>query len=194
MQTAAPASTSAASAVLAAPAPTPAPAPISQHQPPRSRLNPSVSSFLAPTLSASLLPTSSVTPVTAPTSSVAAFKDTFKPAKRDKAAGKSVHPFAENFYKVTKGKYDEQINNALMRLCSGDDKLRKFLCAYSASGPTANLNGTAEEWINFPLLCNLRSQFLKPTSHILTVRDALVSEEISADIFRRAPAMWVQAI
>jgi hypothetical protein len=145
-------------------------------------------------MSASSLPASSVTPVAAPTSSVAASKDTFKPTKRDKAAGESVYPFAENFYRVSKEKSDQQINDALMSLCSVDNKLGKFLRAYSASGPTADLNGTPEEWMNLPLLCNLRSQFLKPTSHILTMRDTLVSEEIDADIFRRTPAVWVQAI
>jgi hypothetical protein len=44
------------------------------------------------------------------------------------------------------------------------------------------------------LLCNLRSQFWKPTNHILMVRDTLVAEEIDADIFRKAPAVWVGAI
>jgi hypothetical protein len=40
----------------------------------------------------------------------------------------------------------------------------------------------------------LISQFLKPTSHILTAKDTLVAEEIDADLFRRAPAVWVGAI
>jgi hypothetical protein len=88
-----------------------APAPIPKLQPPRSSLNPSASPFLAPTLSALSLPVSSVTPVTAPTSSVAVSKDTFKPTKHHKTASKSVYPFAENFYRVTEGKSDEQIND-----------------------------------------------------------------------------------
>jgi hypothetical protein len=119
----------------------------------------------------------SVASVPAPASSVSpTSKDTFKPTKRNKAAGESVYPLAENFFKVTRKKSDKQINNALMSFCFGDDKLGKFLSAYSASGPTPRLNSTPDEWTRFPLLCDLRSQFLKSSSHILTVKDAIVSE------------------
>jgi hypothetical protein len=109
-------------------------------------------------------------PVPAPTSVI---KDTFKPTKRNKAAGEDVYTFAENFYKVMKGKSNEIIKNALVSLCSGDDDLGKFLAAHSSSGPTAQLNGTSKEWMQFPLLCNMRSQFLTSTSHILAVKDAI---------------------
>jgi hypothetical protein len=188
-QTAAPASTSAAPAVSEDPA---APAP--QLQLPRSGLNPLVSSFPVQTLLASSLPVPSIVTILAPVSSAIFSKNAFKPTKGDREAGKGIYLFAENFYKVTKGKPDQQINNALMSLCSGEDKLGKFCCAYSASGPTANLNGMPEQWSEQELLCNLRRQFLKPTSHILMVRDALVAEEIDADIFRRVPVVWVDAI
>jgi hypothetical protein len=114
--------------------------------------------------------------------------------KRDKAAGGDVYTFAESFYKVTKGKSNENINNALVSLCSGDHELGKFLSAHSSNVPIAQLNGTSEEWMCFPLLCNIRSQFLTSTCHILTVRDTIVSEEIDPNIFRRAPAMWVHDI
>jgi hypothetical protein len=79
-----------------------------QPQPQRhicSNLNPTASPFSAPTSSASL-PAPMMVPIPAPTSVI---KDTFKPTKRDKAAGKDVYTFAENFYKVTKGKSDKII-------------------------------------------------------------------------------------
>jgi hypothetical protein len=53
-------------------------------------------------------------------------KDTFKPTKCEKVAGEGVYPFAENYYRVTKGKLDQQINDALMSLCFGDDELGSF--------------------------------------------------------------------
>jgi hypothetical protein len=155
----------------------------------RSSLNPSVSSFSVPTSSPLSLPMPSIVPVSAPTSSVT--KDTFKPTNCDKEAGEDVFTFAENFYKVTKGKSNEIINNALVSLCSGDHELGKFLAAHSSGGPTARLNGISEEWMQFPLLCNMRSQFLTSTSHILTVEDAIMSKEIDANMFRRAPHVWV---
>jgi hypothetical protein len=127
-------SAAAAPASAAPAAPVSAPAPIPQHQPPRSSLNPSASPFLAPTSLASSLPASSVAPDTAPTSSVV--KDTFKTTKRDKAASEDVYTFAENFYKVTKEKSNENINNALVSLCSVDQELGKFLSAQSSNGPT----------------------------------------------------------
>jgi hypothetical protein len=112
----------------------------------------------------------------------------------DKAAGEDVYTFAENFYKVTKGKSNDIIINALVSLCSGDHDLGKFLSAHSSSGPTARLNGTSKECIKFPLLCNMRSQFLTSTSIILAVRDAIVTEDIDANMFRRAPQVWVHDI
>jgi hypothetical protein len=145
----------------------------------RSNLNPTASPFSAPISSASLpaslpasFPAPSMVPAPAPTSVI---KDTFKPTRCDKVAGEDVYTFAENFYKVTKGKYNKIINNTLISLCSGDHDLGKFLAAHPSSGPTAQLNGMSEEWMQFPLLCNMRSQFLTSTSHILAVRDAIVT-------------------
>jgi hypothetical protein len=94
----------------------------------------------------------SVVPIIAPVSSAIVLKDTVKPTKCDKAAGEGVYSFAENFYKVTKGKPNQQINDALMSLCPGDDELKKFLHVHSASGPTANLNGMPEQWSKQELL------------------------------------------
>jgi hypothetical protein len=145
-----------------------------------------------PTSSALSLQAPSIVPVSTPTSPVT--KDTFKHTKCDKAAGKDVYTFAENFYKVTKRKSNKIINNALVSLCSGNHKLGKFLAAHSSGSPAAQLNGTSEEWTQFPLLCNMRSQFLTLTSHIFAVKDAMVSKEINANMFRRAPQVWVHNI
>jgi hypothetical protein len=51
-----------------------------------------------------------------------------------------------------------------------------------------------EKWMKYPLLWSMRSQFLTSTSNILTVRDAIVTEEIEANMFRRAPQVWVHDI
>jgi hypothetical protein len=105
-----------------------------------------------------------------------------------------VYRFAANFYKVTKGKTHKNINDALISLCSGVYELGQFLSACSSNSPTAHLNGTAVEWGQYPLLCNLRSQFLVSTSHILAVKEVIISEEIDAEMFRRAPRVWVHAV
>lgn len=121
-------------------------------------------------------------------------KDTFKSTKRDKAAGEGVYSFAENFFRVTKDKPAQQIEEALMSLCSDDDELAKFLQTYSSSGLTTYFKATVKELVKQSLLCSLRSQFLKPTNHILVVRDVLLAKEIKCDIFRLAPSVWVGAI
>lgn len=155
----APASTLApASAQIQNPALTPAPVPVQLQLQPQlqsqshSNLNPWALSFPVPSLPASLLwaPLTTPTPPVASVSSPPApvLKVTFKPTKRDKAAGEDVYSFVENFFRVTKDKPNQQIENALMSLCSGDDELGKFVRTYSSSSPTAYLRSNwVFEWL-----------------------------------------------
>jgi hypothetical protein len=121
-------------------------------------------------------------------------KESFKSKGRDKASGEGVYAFAKNFYKVVKDKPPQRVEAVLMNLTSDDENLNTYLSTFSVSGPTASLNGTAEEWHWYPRLCNSRSLFLKPTSYMEDVRDKLLGEKVVYDTFRQVPTMWVGAI
>jgi hypothetical protein len=149
-----------AAPVTLAPAPTtvpphPAPAHIQQQiQQTQHVLNTLAPSLLAPSalnLSAPLLPTSSlpvssVTPVVAPVGMLISveIKDNFKPTHRDKQ-NQNVFDFARQFYRATKDKPLERIENALMNLESNDSELHDLLFVRTATGPSAHLSGTSEE-------------------------------------------------
>lgn len=75
---------------------------------------------------------------------------------------------------------------------SGDSQFCTFLDTFSNSGPTVADNGSADQWNNFPLVCNLRSHFA-----VLTVSDVeaqLLDDLLEYDVLRRATLTWVAGL
>jgi hypothetical protein len=132
--------------------------------------------------SASLLPTSLI-PASTVVSVVASVvepiptkvKDNFKPMPRDKQT-QNAFDFARQFYKATKDKPLDRIEDALMNLESNDSELYDLLKVSTATGPSAHLSETPEEWSKYLTCRNLGSLFLKPTAHIQDVKNQILKE------------------
>jgi hypothetical protein len=85
-----------------------------------------------------------------------------------------IFDFARLFYRATKDKPLDKIESALMNLKSNDSELHNLLSERVATGPSAHLSGTPDEWALYLRCCNLRSLFLKPTAHIQDVKNQLL--------------------
>jgi hypothetical protein len=149
---------------------------------------PLASTSLASLLPTSLIPASTVALVVASVATPipAKVKDNFKPTPRDKQT-QNVFYFARQFYKATKDKPLDRIEDALMNLESNDYELSNLLKVRTETGPSAHLSGTPEEWSKYLRCCNLRSLFLKPTAYIQDVKNQILKEQIDFYNFQQEP-------
>jgi hypothetical protein len=131
-------------------------------------------------------------PTTVPLTYATVTKDNFKPTPRDKQ-NKNVYDFARLFLRATKDKAPLQVETALVNIKSNDSELHNIFAVRTASGPS-HLGGTPDEWFYFPRFCNLKSLFLRPTTHIEDVKNQLLGEQIDYYTFQLVPWKWVSQI
>jgi hypothetical protein len=154
----------------------------------------SVPNTPAPPLQASTSLAPTFAPIIVASATLATIpKDNFKPTPHDKPT-QNVFDFAKQFYKTTKDKPLDRIEDALMNLESNDAELADLLHMRTATGPSAHLSGTPEEWHKYLRCCNLRSLFLKPTAYIQDVKNQILKEQIDFYNFQQEPRKWVKQL